>query len=653
MGDIPSRVRLGRWCRVERALQIFVDGIGAAARPGRLATLVLLLSTLAFAPIRAGAFTKTVDLATVDETGPLLLRGYGYTGDGGTGIPVAGAFDVDADGDRDYAMSAMVASPLGRGSAGEVYLLLGDGTLGAPVDLALPSASVVRILGDLAQENAGSEIWMDDVTGDGLGDLLIARQNFGPPGRTGSGALTILVGGSAVGDFAATLADLDLRSPPPSLTIVTFVGAAALDRLGIWMRTGDVTGDGIADIVVGADQVAVATVAHAGAVYVIRGGSHLATSQVIDLALFGTTALAGNIARIDGAPGFEFHFGATCQIADLDGNGRAEVLAAATLNRAGAILPPAGVPSAHATGGTTDGTLYIAWDDNFPQVWPAGYAFRIDQAPGTTTDIHGATCNRNFGEEILGGLDYDDDGDPDLFVGDITGNCGPVALNAAGSGHVFYDAAALAGLSFTLNAPPALPITDFYGAAAGNIAADTAMHGDFDGDGIGDLAFSSPKASPLGRTNAGSLHVFFGNDGQWPASIDLANVPGSVLSTEVHGALGRMGGNRGDTLAYSGAAGDVDGDGRTDLLTNEMLGDGVGVGAIDAGNLVLLSGALLQVPEPSAAAQGTAALLMLGLLRRRARRPTRNASLVGRSKIPSRAARLAAIRLRRIFRRVA
>jgi hypothetical protein len=40
-------------------------------------------------------------------------------------------------------------------------------------------------------EIAGSEIWMEGVNGDGLGGLLIGRQNYTKGDRTGEGALTI------------------------------------------------------------------------------------------------------------------------------------------------------------------------------------------------------------------------------------------------------------------------------------------------------------------------------------------------------------------------------------------------------------------------------------------------------------------------------
>jgi hypothetical protein len=182
----------------------------------------------------------------------------------------------------------------------------------------------------------------------------------------------------------------------------------------------------------------------------------------------------------------------------------------------------------------------------------------------------------------------------------------------------------LRGARFGLDAPPeALPITTFVGAIASEIAADTAIDGDFDGDGRADLAFSSPHAYPLGRVEAGVMHVFFGRSGAWPAFVDLADgalpPPSSLRVTQVLGAQGAVNFDRGDTLAYSAAAGDLDGDGKTDLILNEMLGNGPLID--DAGNLIVVSGALL-APEPGARTAmivALAGITMLAEARRRRR----------------------------------
>jgi len=559
--------------------------------PGILASL-WLASSLHAQPIRV------TDLADVDPEQGRIERVHGSVGSGAAGVPVAGGLDLDGDGHADTAFAAMQASPIARNSAGQIFVVFGDGSIAGTSDTAQFNPDILEIFGDQIQENAGSEIWIDDVTGDGLGDLLICRQNYSPDGgaRIGAGALTIVPGQALLRTRADSGQPIDLRSLPAELGATTLLGAQSGERLGIWVRTGDVTGDGIVDLVVGADRRDDGGVADSGTAYVVRGGDQLHGAGEIDLADLGTTALVGSIARIrpPDASG-EFHFGATVQVADLDNNGRAEVLAAAALSRAGASLPPLG-GSGNGTGGAPDGTVYIAWDDNFIGDWIPAPEFVVGEGPGSATIINGASDNTTFGEEILAGLDYDNDGEGDLFVGDLTANgWGGISRSFAGTGHVIYDAASLKGLVFDLEAPPpGFEMATFLGPIAGAIAGDTALHGDFDGDGMSDLAFSSPHASPLGRTNAGTLHVLLGRQGRWPAFSDLAagSFPDAadVAIHDIHGARGDEPQNSGDTLAYSAASGDLDNDGITDLIVNEMTGDGLAPGTVDVGNLLLIDG---------------------------------------------------------------
>ena len=386
------------------------------------------------------------------------------------------------------------------------------------------------------------------------------------------------------------------------------------------MRTGDITGDGIADIVVGADQEDSPGAPDSGAAYVIRGGAHLAHTQTIDLADFGNTALAGHLARITPPPGSqEFHFGATCQITDLDINGRGEVLIAATLLRAGAALPAAGAPagSAHSQGGSAHGTLYIAWDDNFmQQPWPAGFSFGMEATPGSRSVIDGAHGDTSFGEEIIGGLDYDRNGTADLFVGDLGGDGSPNQdRRRSGIGYVFYNAEQLKGRELNLNTPPAdLTISRFLGAGIGDISADTAAQGDFDNDGFTDLAFSAPHNSPLGRSDAGTLYIIHGRNSPWPETTDLKpdQPRADIRITEIYGAKGATFGDAGDTLAYSAATGDLNGDGRVDIITNEMLGNGLSSTARDTGNLIAINSALIPGPPRSSPTLSVWALVLLG-----------------------------------------
>ncbi len=214
----------------------------------------------------------------------------------------------------------------------------------------------------------------------------------------------------------------------------------------------------------------------------------------------------------------------------------------------------------------------------------------------------------NFGEEILAGRDYSGDGFADLFIGDLTGTS-PNG-GAAGLGYVFWNASVLRGLSFGVATPPTnVTFTTIHGPTGGAIGADTVADGDFDNDGIADLAVGNPHDTPQGRLSAGTVHIFFGQPGGWPSIVDLKNdardgfgLPGAsqMRITRIDAANGLNGNNGPDTLCYSAASGDINGDGVEDLIVNEMIGDGISPGTVDVGNLLIFSGPSLARPRSPA-----------------------------------------------------
>jgi len=586
--------------------------------PNRIALSCLLFLSL---PVTVAAQpVGTTDLTMVTADDGLYRRLLGSIGNGSSGVPVAGGFDLDKDGINDYAMAAMRANPQNRFNAGQIFLVFGDNQATGVIDTAGSDPRVLKIHGDQVQENAGSEIWMADVTGDGFGELLICRQNYSPDqDRIGAGALTMIFADEALRTMAAAGQILDLRSPPENISILNFLGAHAYSRLCLWARNGDVTGDGTDDLAIGADRELSGEDEDSGAVYLVRGGDWLKSSDDIDLSGFGTVA-AGNIARIrpraisgDSGTG-HYHFGATLQLADLDGNNRAEVIAAAALARSGASLSPPGGPNHNdpdrgggpGSGGTDHGTVFIAWDDNFTGSWIPVLDFVIGEGSGSHSIINGGSNsaenpgprNNAFGEELLGGLDYDSSGTIDLFIGDLTADgYKNITRSNAGLAHVFYDAKDnLKGKEIELDSPPEnFVMATFLGPVAGAIAGDTALHGDFNNDGISDLAFSSPMDGPNGIINAGTLHIVLGKNGQWPVFSDLqpSSFPSSadVQIHEIYGGYGQGGETDGDVLCYSAASADMTNDGIIDLIVNEMKGDGSS--KPDVGNLLIINSQVL------------------------------------------------------------
>ena len=91
--------------------------------------------------------------------------------------------------------------------------------------------------------------------------------------------------------------------------------------------------------------------------------------------------------------------------------------------------------------------------------------------------------------------------------------------------------------------------------------------------------------------------MLWGQAGPWPDVIDLQTgqrpAPNVFAISDVLGANGEQAPNdEGDTLMYSAAAADIDGDGRVDMVVNEMRGNGA-TGTVDVGSLIIISGASL------------------------------------------------------------
>lgn len=574
--------------------------------------LVILLVPAALSADPPGPPSKIIDVATLDTAVDPISRVHGagvisiFPRLGSRGVPVAGGKDVDGDGFNDYGLAHMISSPLGRTLTGEANVVFGDGTIGGTLDLAVTQARVLRILGEgnLGKlEMTGTSMWIDDVTGDGIGDILLGRQNYSfDPGagpRLGAGALTVVVGGPALRAFAATLQPLDLANPPASITLFHLLGARPFGRLGIWVRSGDLDGDGTADLVIGADQESDNGANHSGAAYVVRGGPHLDQSLTVDLAGFGATPLAGHLARITSPAGSaEFHLGATCALGDLDGNGRAEVLAAATLGRSSAALGPDFDNPGHVFGGPQGGRVYVVWDDNFPAgLWPAGLHIDLGAPTGSLTTIRGGPRDNRLGEEIVGGMDINADGHPELFLGDLGGDGSEAGDRpVSGIGYLLYRAERLRDEDFVIDdPPPGIHLTKMLGPNIFALGGDSATAGDFDGDGFDDLIFGAPTGNFEGRIEAGVAYVLYGQAGLWPPLIDTAPEAGFppegwIRITVIGGALGDNLPDVGDVLGYSATAGDIDHDGKADFLSNEMFGNGIPPTPADVGNLVILSG---------------------------------------------------------------
>jgi serralysin len=394
---------------------------------------------------------------------------------------------------------------------------------------------------------------LGDLDGDGVEDMLI-----GAPSQTGSGT-----GGAVFVQFLNAGGTVKA-----SQRIASGVGGgpilAAGDYFGHAVAVlGDLNGDGISDIAVGADKDDTGGY-NRGAVYVLflNANGTVKASQKIAHGLGGGPSLATND-----------RFGSSiAALGDLDGDGIADLAVGA---------------AGDDTGGDYRGAVHVLFMNASGMV--RAHQKIASGTPGAPLLANGDV----FGIGVASLGDIDGDQVTDLAVGaffDDTGGAGRGAvhvlfLNTNGTVKTSQKIASGAG------GGPTLGNGDYFGRSVASL-------GDLDGDGITDLAVGAYR-DDTGGTDRGALYVFLLNaNGTVKQSSKIASSTGGgpVLLND-----GRFG-------SGIAAVGDLDGDGVVDLAVGaetDMTG-GVARGAVHLlflrpGNQhpVFTSPATASVPENS------------------------------------------------------
>lgn len=392
-----------------------------------------------------------------------------------------------------------------------------------------------KIIGEDQYDQAGFSVAAaGDFNGDGFDDIIVGARYggtdgtayvlFGKAGGFGTVDLATVAAGSANG--------FEIVGEKYSHVIISVATA------------GDVNGDGLDDVIVGAPQDGDAST---GAAYVLLGKAM--SFGTVELATIAAGSTAG--FKIVGENQNDLAGFSVDAAGDFNGDGFDDVIVGAHQNEG--VVPPyerAGAAYVLFGNGTASGTIDL-------DMIAAGSAdgFKII---GKSQSLAGIS--------VAAAGDINGDGFGDVVVGAMYGgNSSPgtaYVLFGKSSGLGTVDLATIAASpadGFKIVGETSLDLAGFFVASAGDV----------NGDGFDDLMVGASR-NDAGGTDAGAAYVILGTDKGFD-TINLATIAAGL------GGFKIIGENAGDLTGRPiSSAGDVNGDGFDDLLVGAYYNDAGG-----------------------------------------------------------------------------
>ncbi|MEM7706888.1 MAG: Ig-like domain-containing protein [Pseudomonadota bacterium] len=490
-------------------------------------TIACILST--------GSATAQESLRLQDLNGVLGVRITGVAAGDRAGQSVSAAGDVNGDGLDDVIIGAPFADPDGNSGAGESYLVFGtDQGFASPLSLAeLDGSNGLVITGIDAGDRSGFSVSAaGDVNGDSIDDLIIGAYRANPDGILFAGESYLVFGSDQGFVSPITLADLNGTNG----LVINGIDASDFSG-GSVSAVGDVNGDGIDDVIIGASSADPDGQLSAGESYLVFGTDQGFTNPLALAGLNGSSGLV--ITGIDAGDRSGFSVSAA---GDANGDGIDDVII--------------GAYRADPNGKSSAGESYLVFGTNQGFVSPMTLA---DLNGSNGLAINGVDDDDLSGRSVSAVGDVNGDGVDDLIIGAQFAD--PGGNSYAGESYLLF------GTDQELVSP--LPLSDLNGSdgvvlsgigANDQSGRSVSAAGDMNGDGIGDLIIGAYRANPDGNTYAGESYLVFGTDQSFINPLDLSTLNG-------RNGLVITGINSDDQSGISvSSAGDVNGDGIDDLI---------------------------------------------------------------------------------------
>jgi hypothetical protein len=478
---------------------------------------------------------KVIDLDTGEES----VRILGDDADDWSGFSVSSG-DINGDGYADVIISANKADPAGGANAGEVYVIFGSASPKVSKDLNSSSANM-KIHGDDAGDECGRSLSSGDINGDGFDDIIIGAYKADPAGGSNAGEAYVIFGS------ATPRRNINLNLKAADMTIY---GDDDNDFAGRTVSSGDINGDGYADVIIGAHKADPAGGADAGETYVIFGSP--APPATVDL----NSELADMIIYGDDAGDYSGRFVSS---GDINGDGYDDVII--------------GANNADPAGGANAGETYVILGSATP---PA--TIDLNSSPADMV-IYGDDAGDGFGRSVSSG-DIDGDGYDDVIIGAHYAD--PAGGADAGETYVILGSATPPA-TIDLNDSPSPADMIIYGADTDDYSGSSVFSGDINGDGYDDVIIGANRADTAGGIDVGETYVIFGS----PAPSATVDLNSESADMTIHGD------DAGDASGNSVSSGDFNGDGFDDIITGAYYASPAG--GISAGETYVVFGGGLPI----------------------------------------------------------
>ncbi|SHN94130.1 RTX toxins and related Ca2+-binding proteins, partial [bacterium endosymbiont of Bathymodiolus sp. 5 South] len=229
--------------------------------------------------------TNTIDLSDIAYgIGGFVINGQSAGDQSGWSVSSAG--DVNGDGLDDLIVGANTASPSGKTKAGKSYVVFGkQGT--DPIELSVITAGKggFVINGELVRDFSGCSVSSaGDVNGDGLDDLIIGAMyaKYANQGNIVMSGKSYVVFGKK-DNTAINLSDIAAGTGGFVIN-----GESTRDYSGDSVSSaGDVNGDGLDDLIVGAHEADPSNKINAGKSYVVFGKKDTYSIELSDISSSG------------------------------------------------------------------------------------------------------------------------------------------------------------------------------------------------------------------------------------------------------------------------------------------------------------------------------------------------------------------------------